>query len=286
MQEFASTIEQQKTKVARIKIDYDSLTEEQKKLIEQGTKYAKSVAEIMFCYFKKRKTEFISELTIDDFIAWGYEGLTEAAKNFDNSLGFDFKITYADKIIKGRILDHLRELNSITRGHLEFLQEYDEVIELVKKELGLEREPTEEEIAKKMGLTLEQYRKKLIKFPINTGIETLEYRQDKSGNYLSDVQMQKENLNSLDIIEEKEKKTELLDKFLTKLELEERDRRILELYFKEGFTHKKIAKELKLSESSVERIKNNTVKQLRELFEQQGYEVSDVNKQFIHPKKK
>ncbi len=59
--------------------------------------------------------------------------------------------------------------------HVKFLQHRKEAIETLEEELKFRRKPTEIEIAKKMGLTLDKYLKKLQKFPINAGVVPLSH---------------------------------------------------------------------------------------------------------------
>jgi|SRR3989344_5391692 len=85
--------------------------------------------------------------------------------------------------------------------------------------------------------------------------------------------------------EEKEKtKIELLNKFLTQLNLDERERQIMDDYFSKGLTMKEIGEKLNLSESLCIQIKNTVIRGLRELFKQEGYRIIHTNQRSSYNK--
>jgi RNA polymerase sigma factor for flagellar operon FliA len=92
---------------------------------------------------------------LSDLMQAGSLGLIDAAKKYDPSKGFLFK-TYASHRIRGAILDGLRQSDWASRR----LRLRQNQIETATRELTAElhRSPTEEEMAEKMGLKLEDWR--------------------------------------------------------------------------------------------------------------------------------
>ncbi|MCU1262317.1 MAG: polymerase, sigma 28 subunit, FliA/WhiG family, partial [Bryobacterales bacterium] len=92
---------------------------------------------------------------LDDLIHAGVLGLFDAASKYDSRKEVAFQ-SYAKHRIKGSILDSLRQLDWATRD----LRKRHKQLELVTRELAtlLERQPTETEIADKMGVDLERWR--------------------------------------------------------------------------------------------------------------------------------
>ena len=273
-------------------VTYDKnapLTSEQSRLVGEGYNQMKAFAMDMFYKMRNGRTDFQS----DDFISWGTEGSMEAVKKFDPSKNGGNFLAFALPYIKGRILDNLREQTIISRRHMMFLQERRKAIELLNQEL--KRKPKEEEIAEKMDLTLEQYSKKLLHFSPDAGIISLDSKFNAKDygdarrnvfqdSHFEDILIQKENPYRPDHDEEEIKKDqiELLNKFLTKLKLSERDRKVVNMYIIEGRTVGKIADELNLTHTRISQIRIAVIEKLRKLFEQEGYHINheDIKRKY------
>lgn len=92
---------------------------------------------------------------LEDLVHAGILGLFDAAHKFDDSKQVLFR-GYAKHRIKGAILDSLREMDWASRD----LRRRHKRLEEVTRELCavMERNPTELEIADKMGMDLERWR--------------------------------------------------------------------------------------------------------------------------------
>ena len=199
----------------------------------------------------------------------------EAAKRFDPARNNLFD-TFSEHRIRGSILDHLRlvDQTSVSRWHMKFLKDRQKAISNITEEKKLNEEPSEAEIAEGMGMSLEKYHKKIQEYPINPGfvylssekktklLKRLAYTMDQSG------------LGN----KEDEGKVELLNRFLSELELTEREFEILNMYFVEEFSLKEIGEKFNVNESRISQIKNKIVERLRKLFEEAGYKVAHENK--------
>jgi RNA polymerase sigma factor for flagellar operon FliA len=94
-------------------------------------------------------------IDLDDLIHAGVLGLLDAAKKFDINQSVAFK-SYAKHRIKGAILDSLRQMDWASRD----LRKRHKQLEKVTRELTatLAQDPTEADIAEKMGVGVERWR--------------------------------------------------------------------------------------------------------------------------------
>lgn len=93
---------------------------------------------------------------VGDLIGAGNEGLVKAADSYDPRRHPRFE-AYAELRIRGAILDELRVHDTMTRHGRRRLAEVSKVIRELSRSLG--RQPTEEEVARALDLTVEKYRK-------------------------------------------------------------------------------------------------------------------------------
>lgn len=98
-------------------------------------------------------------ISLDDLIAPGVVGLLGAIDNFDPTLNVQLN-TYAERRIRGAILDSLREMDWVPRETRKKSRTVEAAIRQLKQELA--REPEAEEIAAKLGLPLEEYQSWLV----------------------------------------------------------------------------------------------------------------------------
>lgn len=92
---------------------------------------------------------------LDDMVHAGVMGLFDAAVKYDNNKQVTFQ-SYAKHRIKGAILDSLRDLDWASRD----LRRRHKLLEEITREIQatLERNPTDQEIAERMGMDLERWR--------------------------------------------------------------------------------------------------------------------------------
>jgi RNA polymerase sigma factor for flagellar operon FliA len=93
-------------------------------------------------------------VSLDDLISTGVVGLLAAIDNFDPSLGVQLK-TYAERKIRGAILDGLRETDWAPRDVRKKSKRIQAAIDRVRQRAG--REAAEEEIAAELGIPLSKY---------------------------------------------------------------------------------------------------------------------------------
>src|SRR5450755_403749 len=96
---------------------------------------------------------------LDDLVHAGVLGLFDAASKFNPEKQVAFS-SYAKHRIKGAILDSLRQLDWASRD----LRRRHKQVEAATRELAakFERQPTEAELAEKMGVEVERWRQMVV----------------------------------------------------------------------------------------------------------------------------
>ncbi len=198
-------------------------------------------------------------LDMEDVVAAGTVGLIRAVDHFDSSRGVPFE-PYAVACIKGAILDQLRSLDVISRRDRQRGREIGRAMERLQVQKG--RIPTDEEVAQEVGLDVESYRRALAEIgPAILSLDSITTR-DEDGqecNLLSTL----EDTSSPDpaSLAEKNGLLEALAEAVSRLE--ERDRLVLALYYKEELTLREISEVIGVSESRVCQLHTRTVMSLR-----------------------
>src|SRR5579872_4944318 len=93
-------------------------------------------------------------IALDDLISAGVIGLMAAIDNFDPTMGVQLN-TYAERRIRGAIIDSLREMDWAPRETRKRSRLIESAIHRAKQRYG--REPAEEEIAGELGITIAEY---------------------------------------------------------------------------------------------------------------------------------
>ncbi len=199
-------------------------------------------------------------IEVDDLISVGAIGLMDAIEKYDPSRGAKFK-TYAEFRVRGSILDELRSLDWVPRSVRQKASNLDAVSSKLQSKLG--RLPEDEEIAKEMGVTLEEFFKTLNEtrnMPL-VSLEDLGIARD-SGD--------KQSL--LDTLEGKGDVDPQTQMRLTELKnliaaaidsLPEKERLMVSLYYYEELTMKEIGEVLGITESRISQIHSKAVYRLR-----------------------
>ena len=196
----------------------------------------------------------------DDLITAGAMGLIKAVDQFDASRQVKFE-TYAIALVRGAILESLREADWVPRSVRERSRNLSRTMIELERELG--EAPTEEQIAERMGISTEEYAR--IVSDVGRGaVTSLEDILVGSGGdgdslHVGDVVPDKA-LSPSDEVEGKERIRQLgvcIDR------LPERERLVIALYYYEGLTFKEIGKVLTVSESRVYQLHTQAVIRMR-----------------------
>jgi len=199
-------------------------------------------------------------IEVDDLISVGVLGLMDAISKYDSSRGAKFK-TYAEFRVRGAILDELRAMDWVPRSVRQKASNVDKVVQTLQAKLS--RSPEDEEVAKEMGLTLDQFHDTLNEtksIPIfsleDLGIAKESGEQQSlldclAGKADADPQTQ------IRLVELKEIIAKAIDA------LPEKERLMVSLYYYEELTMKEIGAVLEITESRVSQIHSKAVYRLR-----------------------
>lgn len=195
----------------------------------------------------------------DDLVGAGIIGLIKSVDQFDASRQVKFE-TYAIALIRGAILEMLREEDWVPRSIRERVKSLERTYLQMETQLG--RPPAEEEVAEAMGIELEEFHSLLA----DTGRASILSLDDvvvtgDSGEkiHLSDV-VYDDNANTTSDVENNAVKQSLADSIDR---LPDREKLVIALYYYEGLTFKEIGRILDVSESRVYQLHTQAVLRLR-----------------------
>lgn len=210
---------------------------------------------------ERTRSRFPNEVELDDLISSGYFGLMDAIEAYDISRGVKFE-TYCAARIQGAMLDEIRNLDWVPRLIRSRASKLSEAIR--KLEISLNREPTDEEIAQSMGISIAEVQK-FKKETATVGVVSLNRKhageEGERETHEVDVLEDRRSTDPTRSIQRKD-----IMKLVTK-GLSQNERLILIMYYYEEMTMKEIGATLDLSESRVSQMHTSVVRRLQEQLE-------------------
>lgn len=194
---------------------------------------------------------------LDDLISAGVFGLMDAIKAFDMGRGVKFE-TYCVPRIRGAMLDELRSMYWVPRLVRSKASKLNEAVKQLETVLG--RAPTEQELAEKMEISVQEL-EKMMSDANAVGLISLNKKWYETDSY--------KDVREIDILEDKKgedptrriQKSDLM-RLVTK-GLNRNERLIIILYYYEEMTMKEIGSTLDLSESRVSQMHSAIVQRLQ-----------------------
>ena len=196
-----------------------------------------------------------------DLVSYGLLGLIGAIERFDPERDIKFE-TYAISRIKGAIIDELRALDWVPRSVRARARDIERAIAELEAKLG--RSPNDEEIAKKVGITVEELEESLTEIS-RSSIAALDELWTISGEGGDQVSL-------LDTIEDTEgpnpqtalAQTELKEALGEAIaRLPEREKLVVTLYYYEELTLREIGEVLGVTESRVSQLHTKAILRLK-----------------------
>ncbi|MEI7760597.1 MAG: RNA polymerase sigma factor WhiG [Thermoleophilia bacterium] len=195
-----------------------------------------------------------------DLVSYGLLGLIGAIERFDIDRGIKFE-TYAITRIRGAIIDELRSLDWVPRSVRTRAREIERAI--AELERRLHRAPTDEEIAAKVGITIDELEKSLSEISRSSmaALDEL-WGPSSSGDQIAliDTIEDEEAPDPAFSLEQSEMSEALGDSIAS---LPEREKLVVTLYYYEELTLREIGEVLGVTESRVSQLHTKAVLRLK-----------------------
>jgi RNA polymerase sigma factor for flagellar operon FliA len=187
-----------------------------------------------------------------DVVHSGVIGLLDAVDRFRPSMGVKFE-TFAVPRIRGAILDELRAVDWVPRAVRGRNRQAERVLRQVSQEAG--EEPSEDQVARRLGLEVEEYRRIM-----RDAARAVPAGANEGGGEPSVEHLPSDDADPLELLSAQDTK-EILARAVASLP--PRDQAIVGLYYYEGLRFAEIARVLEITESRVSQIHTRILRDLR-----------------------
>ncbi|HET9620978.1 MAG TPA: RNA polymerase sigma factor FliA [Kofleriaceae bacterium] len=186
----------------------------------------------------------------EDLVAAALLGLTEAADRYDSNRNEPF-IAFAEKRIRGAVLDELRRGDIMPRRQRQMARKIGQTIQELEKTTGAS--PSDEQVAAKLGVSVDEYRTDL-EHLVHVTVGALEQEDDTQGSLASRDQSPEADAA----------RRQAMARVRAALpKLEQRDLLVLGLYYNEELTYHEIAQVLDVTTSRVCQLHGRAISRLR-----------------------
>ena len=194
----------------------------------------------------------------EDMVSYGIFGLIDAIDKFDHLKEVKFE-TYASLRIRGAILDQIRRMDWIPRTIRQKQKKIETVIREIEQSTG--RGATDEEIAKGLGISDEEYLEWQSQMKI-TGLVSLNEYMEQGSEVPRDYNSHTTAV--FEAPEERVEKEELTKELGEALKLlTEKEQKVITLYYYEELTLKEISNILEVSESRVSQLHTRALQKMK-----------------------
>ena len=193
---------------------------------------------------------------VDDIVNEGVLALVGAVDKFDPDKGIKFE-TFVSKRIRGAVIDLARRQDWVPRSVRRKAREIDQASVELYAELG--RYPTDEEIAKRLGVTPEQYQEDLANSSLCNVLSLDAVFEDRDQGGMDVV-----DSGSASRPEDSLLRQELLDTLTEGItSLRENEQLVVSLYYKKNLSMKEIAQVMEVSEPRISQIHSRAIQKLK-----------------------
>jgi len=202
-----------------------------------------------------------NSVQVDDMIQAGMIGLLDAAGRYDELRGAQFE-TYASQRIRGSMLDELRGSDWLPRSMRSDMRRIESAISRVQQRLG--KAPAESDIAKELGITLQEYQQMLQE---SRGAQLMYYEdfhnaddEDFFDRFEADGKS-----NPLEVLKDERFRGALIKAIEN---LPERERLLMGMHYEQDMNLREIGEVLGVGESRVCQLHSQAVARLRSMLEE------------------
>jgi len=208
---------------------------------------------------KQLSKNLASSVEFDDLVSSGVIGLMNAVESFDASRGVAFS-TFAAPRIRGAILDELRRQDHVTRTVRKKSRDIQETREMLTRRLGFT--PDDTQVAEELGIDLETFWRwqSEIEGILHLPIDSAAHPWEKDSPTFAEL-LTGDDEFSIDDELGREEEVALLREAI--MNLKERERLVVSLYYLEELKLHEIARILELTESRISQIRSGAIQKLR-----------------------
>ncbi|MCL2189914.1 MAG: FliA/WhiG family RNA polymerase sigma factor [Defluviitaleaceae bacterium] len=192
----------------------------------------------------------------DDLIGYGVFGLIDAIEKFDYGKDVKFE-TYASFRIRGAIIDHIRRLDWVPRTLRQKNKQMETVYAQLEEENG--REPTDEELAERLGIDVAATRDLMKKSSVLSLVSLDDFLDQNYETTFNGLASNKQD--SPEEMAEKQERQQMLAAAIEKLN--EKEKQVITLYYYEDLTLKEISSIMGVSESRISQIHTKAIGKLQ-----------------------
>lgn len=199
---------------------------------------------------------------MDDIVSEGLIALMDAVQKFDRTKNVKFE-TYASIRIRGAMIDFIRKQDCFPRRLKKMARDINEADEELYRRLG--REPTDRELAEYLKMDLGSYEKTLAE---TSSLNILSFEEIVYEKGMEDLKLHGAD-DSIAGPEQAMAEKELKDMLAQNIELlDEKEKTVISLYYKEQLKIKDISGILGISDSRVSQIHSSALRKLRRSLEE------------------
>lgn len=201
-----------------------------------------------------------ASVELDDLMQAGMMGLLDAVRRYQQMADAQFE-TYAITRIRGSMLDELRSQDWLPRSVRSKSRQIENAVAQLRQRLMTE--PTDEEIAAELELSLDDYHDLL---EDAAGVQIVSYEdlnfrnEDPGGDVLDFLHSDEHNDNPLDLLMSGELRSALIQALDT---LPEREKLLFALQFQEDLNQKEIAAVMEITEGRVSQLRSQAIARIR-----------------------
>lgn len=196
-----------------------------------------------------------SHIEFNELVSVGMMGLVEAARRFQPAMGVPFD-AFARRRVHGAMVDSLRGMDWAPRSVRRMRRDVDAAIARARHELR--REPTEQDMAAALNVSEDDYRKMLDQI---RAVDLATLRQLESPDDQPLLELAIESDEGPHARLERAELREHLGRAL--MQIPERERQILSLYYEHELTLAEIGEVIGVGESRVSQIRTQAIARLR-----------------------
>ncbi len=197
-----------------------------------------------------------SSVQVEDLVQNGMIGLLDAIDRFEAGMGAQFE-TYAAQRVRGAMLDGLRENDWLPRSLRRDFRQIEKAIAQLEQEHG--RPPSENELARSLGVSLAEYQK-MLQDARGHQLISLEDLVDESDDDYLERHLSDTSGDPLAILEDENFKRLLVQGIEL---LPEREKLMMSLYYEQDLNLREIGEVMGVTESRVCQLHTQAVARLR-----------------------